>query len=158
MDSKKILIASAIFNVILVISLSCLAVHYTGNYYSLHKEISEQNETISGQKNKLAEQNKTIVKIQSLKVNQSKKIDDLKNQLLGKLFFLGYCKFIKQNLLFLAKSRNCKDIYDFDRSLPTGTYKIEVYGEIFEVWCEMNSSSGGWTVSLSTNIWFFKYK
>ena len=47
MESKKILIASAIFNVILVISLSCLAVHYTGKYSAYNKKISEQNKTIT---------------------------------------------------------------------------------------------------------------
>ena len=47
-ESKKILIASAIFNVIFVVSLSCLAVHYTGKNYALSKKINKQNKTISG--------------------------------------------------------------------------------------------------------------
>ena len=50
-ESKKILIASVILNVILVISLSCLAVHYTGKNFVLNNIISKQNKTISGQKN-----------------------------------------------------------------------------------------------------------
>ena len=50
-ESKKILIASAVFNVIFVISLSCLAVHYTEKSYVLKNVISKQNKTISGQKN-----------------------------------------------------------------------------------------------------------
>ena len=37
------------------------------------------NKTISGQMDKLVEQNKTIIKLQSNKVNQLKKKDDLKN-------------------------------------------------------------------------------
>ena len=49
--------------------------------------------------------------------------------------------------LFSGKSRNCKEIKDFDQSLPTGTYKIEIDGEILNVRCEMNSASGVWTVS-----------
>ena len=53
MELKSILIASAILNVILVISLSCLAVHYTGNNYALNRKISEQSKTISGQVEKL---------------------------------------------------------------------------------------------------------
>ena len=53
---------------------------------------------------------------------------------------------------FLAKIKNCKEIKDFDPSLPTGTYKIQIDGKFLEVRCEMNSASGGWTVSL-----FIKY-
>ena len=49
----------------------------------LHKTINAQNKTTSEQKNKMAEQNKTIVKIQSIKIAQSKEIDDLKSILLG---------------------------------------------------------------------------
>ena len=49
----------------------------------LHKTIVVQNKTISGQKNKLAEQNKAIVKLQSIEVVQLKKIDGLTKQLLG---------------------------------------------------------------------------
>ena len=49
----------------------------------LHKTINAQNKTISGQKNKMAEQNKTIVKILSIKKDQTKKIDDLENIIQG---------------------------------------------------------------------------
>ena len=52
-ESKKVLITSAIFSVILVISLSCLAVHYTGKYSAYNKKIIEQNKTISEQRKKL---------------------------------------------------------------------------------------------------------
>ena len=41
------------------------------------------NKTISGQMDKLAEQNKTILILQSVKFNQSKKIDDLQNIVSG---------------------------------------------------------------------------
>ena len=82
-DSKKLLIASAILNVILVISLSCLAVHYTGKYSAYNKVISDQNKTISAQTNKIAEQNKIILKVQSVKVDQLKKINDLQNKIIG---------------------------------------------------------------------------
>ena len=66
---KKMYIASAIFNVFIVICFSILAVHCSGKYYVL-------NETISGQMNNLTE--------------QSKKIDGLRNIVLGKLnvFFI----------------------------------------------------------------------
>ena len=47
--SKKILIASAIFNVFVLICFCCLAVHCSGKYFILNKVISEQNKTISGQ-------------------------------------------------------------------------------------------------------------
>ena len=50
-ESKKILIASAIFNVFVMICFSCLAVHCSGKYYALNKVISEQNKTISKQTN-----------------------------------------------------------------------------------------------------------
>ena len=83
--SKKILIASAIFNVFVLICFSILAVNCSGKYYVLNKKIGEQNKTISGQIDKIAEQNKTIVKIQSFKVDQSKKIDDLENKVSGLL-------------------------------------------------------------------------
>ena len=53
---------------------------------------------------------------------------------------------------FLAKIKNCKEIKDFDPSLPTGAYKIKIDGEIVKVRCEMKSASGGWTVSLFTNF------
>ena len=53
MDSKKLLIGSAILNVILVISISCLAVHYNGKNFAYNMKISEQNKTISGQREKL---------------------------------------------------------------------------------------------------------
>ena len=48
---------------------------------------------------------------------------------------------------FLGKLKSCKDIKDAYPSLTTGTYKIEIDGEILEVRCEMKSASGGWTVS-----------
>ena len=83
--SKKILIASAIFNVFVLICFYSLAAHCSGKFYVLNKVIGEQNESILEQTNKLAEQNKTIVKIQSIKVDQSKKIDDLKKKIIGKL-------------------------------------------------------------------------
>ena len=70
-ESKKVLITSAIFSVILVISLSCLAVHYNGKCSALNKKISEQNKTIIEQFDELIE--------------KSKKLDGLKNTLLGKL-------------------------------------------------------------------------
>ena len=63
---KKIYIASAIFNVFIVICFSILAVHCSVKYYALHKVISEQNENIT---------------------EQSKKIDGLRNIVLGKLIF-----------------------------------------------------------------------
>ena len=47
--SKNILVASAIFNVFVLICFSCLAVHCSGKYYALNTIISEQNKTISGQ-------------------------------------------------------------------------------------------------------------
>ena len=50
------------------------------------------------------------------------------------------------------RPKHCKEIKDLVPSLPTGTYKIEIDGEIIKVRCEMNSASGGWTVSLFTNI------
>ena len=90
------------------------------------------NKIISQQKNKLTK--------------QSKKINGLRNITTGKFngFYLkvGFLEF-----LFSGKSRNCKEIKDFDQSLPTGTYKIEIDGEILNVRCEMNSASGVWTVS-----------
>ena len=43
----------------------------------LNNTIDEQNKTISDQINKLTEQNKTIAKIQLIKRDQSKKIDDI---------------------------------------------------------------------------------
>ena len=61
MDLKKILIASAIFNVILVISLSCLAVHYNGKYFEFNKKISEQNKTISKYKKTMSGQMEKII-------------------------------------------------------------------------------------------------
>ena len=60
-------------------------VNCSGKYYVLNKKISDLNKTISGQIDKIAEQNKTIVKIQSIKVDQSKKIDDLENKVSGLL-------------------------------------------------------------------------
>ena len=48
-ESKKILIASAILNIVMIISCTYLAVHCTGKYYTLHKKITEQNKIISGQ-------------------------------------------------------------------------------------------------------------
>ena len=48
----------------------------------------------------------------------------------------------------MLKPKNCKDIKDFVPSLASGVYEIEVDGEKLEVRCEMNSASGGWTVSL----------
>ena len=66
------------------------------------------------------------------------------------MFFYLNVDFIE--ILFSGKSRSCKDIKNFDQSLPTGTYKIEIDGEMVDVWCEMNSASGGWTVSL-----FYKF-
>jgi len=113
MELKKILIASAIFNVFIVICFASLAAYCSGKYYALNKVIRELNKTISGQKDKLIE--------------QSKKLDGLEN-------------------ILLDKSRSCKYIKDFHPNPPTGTYKIEIDGKILEVWCEMNSASGGWTV------------
>ena len=82
-ESKKILIASAIFNVFMIVCFSCLAVSCSGKYYVFNKKVSEQNKTISDQMNKLTEQNKKIVKIQSVKRDQSKKIDNLQNIVSG---------------------------------------------------------------------------
>ena len=49
MELKKILIASAIFNVFIVICFASLAAHCSGKYYALNNMIREQNKTISGQ-------------------------------------------------------------------------------------------------------------
>ena len=136
MELKKILIASAIFNVFIVICFASLAAHCSGKYYALNKVIREQNKTMSGQKDKLIE--------------QSKKLDGLENILLGK-FNVIYVNNGHKNMykcFCLDKSRSCKYIKDFHPNPPTGTYKIEIDGKILEVWCEMNSASGGWTVSL----------
>ena len=99
--------------------------------------LTEQNKTISEQKSKMAEQKKTIVKIQLIKNDQSKKIDDLQN--------------INSVLLNTIRNsieiRSCKDLKDLVPSLPTGTYEIDIDGEILEVLCDMDSASGGWTVS-----------
>ena len=53
----------------------------------LNNTIDDLKKNMSDQINKLAEQNKTIVKIQSIKNGQSKKINDLKTILLGLLLF-----------------------------------------------------------------------
>ena len=63
LESKKILIASAILNVILVISLSSLAVHYNGKYYEFNKKISEQNKTISEYKKTTSGQMEKLINI-----------------------------------------------------------------------------------------------
>ena len=86
---------------------------------------------------KLAEQSKTIVKLRSNKINQSKKIDDLQN--INSVLLNTIRNFIE--------IRSCKDLKDLVPSLPTGTYEIEIDEEIFEVRCDMDSASGGWTVS-----------
>ena len=90
LESKTILIASAIFNVFMIICFSFLAVHCTRKYYALNKINSEQNKTISGQMDEIAEQNKTISGQMDELAKQSKKLDGLKNILLGMCFL---CKF-----------------------------------------------------------------
>ena len=60
-ESKKILTALAIFNVILVISLSCLAAHYNGKYFEFNKKINEQNKTISKYKKTISGQMEKII-------------------------------------------------------------------------------------------------
>ena len=46
-ESKKTLIASAIFNVIMIICISCLAISCSRKNYVLNKKVSEQNKTIT---------------------------------------------------------------------------------------------------------------
>ena len=60
-ESKKVLITSAIFSVILVISLSCLAVHYTEKFYAFNEKISEQNKTFSEYKKTISEQREKLI-------------------------------------------------------------------------------------------------
>ena len=73
-ESKKILIASAKFNVFVLICFTSLAAHCSGKYYALNKVIKELNKTISGQIDKLEDQNETIM-------IQSKKKDDLQQKI-----------------------------------------------------------------------------
>ena len=56
--------------------------------------------------------------------------------------------FINVFLTYSGKAKNCKDVKDSDPSSVSGIYWIEVDGEKLKVRCEMNSTSGGWTVSL----------
>ena len=46
-ESKKVLIASAIFNIFMIICFSYLAISCSGKYYVFSKKVSEQNKTIS---------------------------------------------------------------------------------------------------------------
>ena len=92
---------------------------------------------MSDKMNNLAEQNKTILEILSIKNDQSKKIDDLQN------INSGLLNTIRNSITI----RNCKDFKYFYPSLTSGSYKIKVDGEIFKVRCNMDSPSGGWTVS-----------
>ena len=50
--------------------------------------------------------------------------------------------------LFKGKGNSCKAIKDSDPSAATGIYEIEIGGQIIELVCDMESSGGGWAVSL----------
>ena len=78
--------------------------------------------TISGQIDKLTEQNKIIIKLQSIKINQLKKIDDLKNMISGLLdaFYLYIC-FI--NVLFFFQ---LTQIVAKTLKIPTRVHQLEL--------------------------------
>ena len=68
-ESKGTLIASVIINVISIICLICVSVHFTKISSAQEKLINDQNKTIIGE-------DETIT-------TQAKKIDDLQNKILG---------------------------------------------------------------------------
>ena len=47
-ESKKIIIASAKFNIFVIICFASLAAHCSEKYYAVKKVVNEQNKTVSG--------------------------------------------------------------------------------------------------------------
>ena len=61
----------------------------------------------------------------------------------------AYVKLLKEMFhTCLGKPKSCKEIKHSDPSAATGIYEIEIGGQIIELVCDMESSGGGWAVSL----------
>ena len=59
------------------------------------------------------------------------------------------------NFIILGTTKTCKSIKESDPSAVSGIYEVEIQGEIIELFCEMQSSGGGWAVSIYNVFLYF---
>ena len=51
--------------------------------------------------------------------------------------------------------KSCKEIKNSYWSAVSGIYEVEIEGEKVELYCDMDTSLGGWTVSIKIYEYFY---